>query len=43
MKITLEFESEGERLWATFPSSAIEQLKMLAQDARTLAVDAHKA
>ena len=33
MEILLEFESEGERLWVTFPSSAIERLKTLVQDA----------
>ena len=36
MEILLEFESEGERLWVTFPSSAIERLKTLAQDAHTI-------
>lgn len=40
MEILLEFESEGERLWVTFPSSAIERLKTLVQDAHTIAVDA---
>jgi hypothetical protein len=40
MEILLEFESEGERLWVTFPSSAIERLKTLVQDAHTMAVDA---
>ncbi len=38
--ITIEFESDNERLWVTIPSELIERLKSVTHDLHILSADA---